>query len=74
MLNSFVYSTYDENTESWEINRNGFVFKCTYIPGDDWVEVYCPEISSVPQGAEAKKMDYHRIADFLASEILRYAA
>ncbi len=71
MLNGFVYDVYDANNERWDLNIDGFIFHCTYTPADDWIEVYCPQLSNMPKGTEAKKINYHTIAHFLASQILR---
>ena len=73
MLNGYVYDNKDANIESWDLNIESFTFHCSYTPQDDWIEVFCSEISSAPKGAEAKYMNHASIAKFLASEILKEA-
>ncbi len=70
MLNNFVYNLYDENTESWDIKLHGYAFHCSYDPAEDWIEVYCPEITSTPKGAFAKHCKHSLIAQYLANELI----
>ncbi len=70
MLNNFVYNSYDANIEQWYIDLSGFTFHCSYDPADDWIEVYCPEITSTPKGAFAKHCKHNLIAQHLAVELI----
>lgn len=71
-LDNFVYDNTDANAEQWNIKTHGYTFLCSYDPANDWIEVYCPEITSTPKGALAKHCKHNLISQYLASELIRY--
>ena len=57
--------------ETWNIDKDGFTFHCSYDPKSDWVEVCCNEIECQSKGALGKRSGPRLIASILAGEIIR---
>ena len=57
--------------ETWNFERDGYNFNCTYDPKSDQVEVSCNEIECRPKGALRKNSTQKIIVKILAGEIIR---
>ncbi len=71
MEDNYYFDKNGSKIETWNIEKGGYTFHCTYNSKSDWVEVTCNEITCPPKGAHGKASGPRVIASILAGEIIR---
>jgi hypothetical protein len=70
MEDNYYFGDNGSKIDTWNIERDGYTFHCSYNSKRDWVEVICYEIPCPPRGANGRA-SYRLTAFHLAGEIIR---